>query len=66
MIQIIDKGHPTKSFVRYLCGYLIRKCLGRHTRDICENYARKHEELDDSSLLCYMKVYETNESPFGA
>ena len=26
--------------------------------NICDEYAKAHEELDDTSLLCYFRAYE--------
>lgn len=43
-----------------VCGYLIKKCLGIHTCDICTSYAKAHHELDDSSLFCHLRAYENS------
>lgn len=52
--------------LRYICGYLIRKCLKIHSCDICNNFATQHEELDETSIFCHLKAYENTErSTFG-
>jgi hypothetical protein len=43
---IVDFDYHTsdilqKKFERYICGYLIRKCLNVHTCSVCENYAHQ-------------------------
>jgi hypothetical protein len=43
-----------------------QKCLGRHSCPVCEEYAKLYQELDDSSLFCYPKAYQTSEVPFGS
>jgi hypothetical protein len=55
-----------QNFTRYVCGVLIKKCLGRHSCSVCEEYAKLYQELDDSSLFCYLKAYQTSEVPFGS
>lgn len=51
-----------KNSVRYICGYLIKKCLNIHSCDICKNFAYEHQELDETSLLSYFKAYETQDN----
>lgn len=48
-----------QNFTRYFCGYLIKKCLSKHCCDLCGTYAKAHENLDDSLLMCYFRAYET-------
>jgi hypothetical protein len=55
-----------QNFTRYVCGVLIKKCLGRHSCPVCEEDANLYQELDDSSLFCYLKAYQTSEVPFGS
>lgn len=47
-----------KNFIRYVCGYLLKKCLEKHQCEVCTNYAKAREELDDSSIYIYFKAYE--------
>jgi hypothetical protein len=47
-----------KNFARYICGYLIKKCLSVHTCDVCLTFAKGHDTLDDTTLFCYFKAYE--------
>nr|CAI5838074.1 unnamed protein product [Callosobruchus analis] len=51
-----------KNFTRYICGYLIKKCLSIHTCDVCEKYAREYQEVDETSLYCFLKAYQYTES----
>lgn len=54
------------NFIRYICGYLIKKCLGIHSCDVCESYGKSHYELDDTSIFCHFKAYEnSNAEIFG-
>jgi hypothetical protein len=55
-----------QNFTRHVCGLLIKKCFGRHSCPVCEEYAKLYQELDDSSLFCYLKAYQTSEVPFGS
>jgi hypothetical protein len=55
-----------QNLTRYVCGVLIKKCLGRHSCPVCEEDAKLYQELDDSSLFCYLKAYQTSEVPFGS
>lgn len=47
-----------QNFFKYVCGYLLKKGLDKHTCDICISYANTIYELDDSLLFCYLKAYE--------
>jgi hypothetical protein len=68
---IIDCDYQTsdilqKKFERYVCGYLIRKCLRVHTCSVCVDYSNSVKDLDDTTLFCYFKAYENAEmSTFG-
>lgn len=68
---VIDCDYHTsdivqKNFERYVCGYLIRKCLRIHTCSVCVDYANSVKDLDDTTLFCYFKAYEnTKMSTFG-
>lgn len=45
-----------KNSVRYICGYLICKCLSKHSCTVCEDYSIDHVELEDSAISCFFKV----------
>lgn len=50
-----------KNFVRYVCGYLLKKGLNLHSCEKCEQYSNAHQELDNTSLFCFFKAYENAE-----
>ena len=50
-----------KNFIRYICGYLLKKCLEIHSCIQCINYSKAHEELDETSLFCFLKAYKNTE-----
>ncbi|CAG9771830.1 unnamed protein product [Ceutorhynchus assimilis] len=50
-----------KNFVRYVCGYLLKKGLNLHCCEKCQQYSNAHQELDDTSLFCFFKAYENAE-----
>lgn len=47
-----------KNFIRYVCGYLLKKGLEIHSCDVCIQYSKAREELDDSSFFIFFKAYE--------
>lgn len=50
-----------QNVLRYVCGYLIKKCLNIHACDICNSYAKAHGELDDTSIFCHLRAYENRD-----
>lgn len=57
---------PDQNAFIYVCGYIMSKCLSKHSCDICINYAKTQKRLDPSFLLCFFKAYENAEkSMFG-
>jgi len=57
---------PEKNAFIYVCGFLMKKCIDKHSCEVCINYAKSQKKLDDSFLLCYFKAYENAEkSVFG-
>lgn len=67
----IDKDYKTcdllqKNFFRYISGYLISKCMRKHTCPVCHNYAKECDELEDTSLYSYLRAYHhTDANLFG-
>lgn len=64
-IDSVDYRHlplPEQNTFIYVCGYLMKKCIDRHSCDICINYAKSQKRIDDSFILCYFKAYENKES----
>lgn len=57
---------PEKNAFIYVCGFLMKKCIEKHTCSICIDYAKTQKKIDESFLLCYFKAYENAEkSTFG-
>lgn len=54
-----------KNFMRYVCGYLIKKSLSVHKCETCEQYAKSITELDDSTFYCYLRSYDNSTDTFG-
>ncbi|CAI6342991.1 unnamed protein product [Macrosiphum euphorbiae] len=52
---------PEKNAFIYVCGFLMKKCIEKHSCDICIQYAKSQNKLDESFLLCYFKAYENAE-----
>lgn len=51
---------------RYICGYLIRKCLQKHSCDTCIKYANSYTELNANTVYCFHRAYNsTEENLFG-
>lgn len=43
--------------LKYFAGDLINKCLTKHCCQVCEEYSKAHQDLDESSLFYYYKAY---------
>lgn len=54
-----------KNSIRYICGYLIGKCLKKHSCSLCESYSIHHVELEDSTISSFFRAYQNNTSFFG-
>lgn len=55
-----------KNSIRYICGYLIKKCLTVHSCEVCKQFANAHQELDETTILSHFKAYEnSSRSTFG-
>lgn len=68
-VVIVDYRYleiPEKNSFTYVCGYLMKKCLEKHTCQVCVDYAQYQKQLDQSFLLSFIKAYPTsNHSTFG-
>lgn len=50
----------------YVSGYFMKKCLEKHTCDVCLKYASSKTELDPSSIYSHFKAYvNRNRDTFG-
>lgn len=56
---------PEQNAFKYICGYLIDKCLRKHSCQICEQFATANKKLDESNIFIHFKAYDTDESTFG-
>jgi len=50
---------PAQNALTYVCGYLIKKCIEKHSCDIFLNYTKHQQQLDQSFLFTYFKSYKT-------
>jgi len=68
-VGTVDYRHleiPERNSFTYVCGYLMKKCLEKHTCQVCVDYAQYQKQLDQSFLLSFIKAYPTsNHSTFG-
>lgn len=61
-----ELNFPSQNALTYVCGYLIKKCFEKHSCDLCLNYAKQQQQLDQSFLFIYYKAYVTaDHSNFG-
>ncbi|KAJ3641856.1 hypothetical protein Zmor_028327 [Zophobas morio] len=56
---------PEQNAFKYVCGYLIHKCLQAHKCDVCTQFATVNQQLDDSNLFVHYKAYSNEYSLFG-
>lgn len=55
-----------ENFVRYICGYLLRKASKLHSCPICTQYENAHKELDETSMYIFFRAYQnTSNDVFG-
>lgn len=60
----LDLEH--KNAFSYVCGYLIKKCLDKHTCDVCLEYAQETKILNETNIYCHFRAYENiNMDTFG-
>jgi hypothetical protein len=61
-----EKDLPYENALHYDSGYLMKKCLDQHTCKNCQNYSTSFKELTSSTIMCYLKAFETrNKDLFG-
>lgn len=49
---------PENNSLSYICGYLLKKCVKKHSCSICLNYASNQNKIDKSFLSSYFKVHQ--------
>lgn len=57
-----DLTLPDQNSLTYVCGYLMKKCLEKHSCDVCINYAKFQQDLDQSFLFSHFKSYTNKEN----
>lgn len=62
----IELDLPEQNALNYVGGYLVRKCLERHDCELCQVYAKEHQDLSDEVFFSHFKAYENkNKDTFG-
>lgn len=46
---------------RYICGYLIRKCMKKHSCDTCVQFSKDYMEVSVNTAYCFHKDYDSTE-----
>lgn len=53
--------------IQYTCDFLMKKCLAKHTCDVCTLYATNQQHVEDRTLYSHFKAYTANtDKPFGS
>ena len=50
-----------RNALTYVCGYLLKKCLDKHTCEICLSFCKSQNHLDESFLFIHLKAYQTEQ-----
>ena len=61
----IEENLVSKNAITYVSGYLLKKCLEKHTCATCSGALTKQDLDSPNELLCYFKAYDTNKQQFG-
>ncbi|KAE9523295.1 hypothetical protein AGLY_016243 [Aphis glycines] len=57
-----DLTLPDQNSLTYVSGYLLKKCLEKHSCDVCINYAKFQQDLYKSFLFSHFKAYTKKEN----
>jgi len=49
-----------RNAVTYVCGYLLKKCLDKHTCEVCLSFTKSLDYLDESFLFPHLKAYQND------
>jgi len=53
--------------IQYICDFLIKKCLAKHSCNVCFLYATNQQHVNDETLYSHFKAYTGNiDTPFGS
>ena len=61
----IEENLVSKNAITYVCGYLLKKYLEKHTCATCSGALTKQDFDSPNELLCHFKAYDTNKQQFG-
>lgn len=49
----------------YVAGYILKKCLLQHSCHTCTNFQDSNSLINDETIFCRLKAYNTDNTPFG-
>ena len=61
----VDDGLIEVNATCYVAGYLLMKCLKKHTCQVCKDKLISNTLDDNRKLFCFLKAYDTDKSTFG-
>jgi len=47
---------PEKNAFIYVCEFLMKKCIEKHSCEVCINYAESQKKLDDFFTLLFQSI----------
>lgn len=47
-----------KNALTYVSGYLIKKCLEKHSCDTCLDFAKNQKSIDKAFIFTHLKAYQ--------
>lgn len=57
---------PESNALSWVAGYLLKKCLTKHSCDVCVTFSKNHKEVTSETILCHKKAYiNKNKDLFG-
>jgi hypothetical protein len=59
-----EKTFPEVNAFKYVCGYLIKKCLQIHSCKVCIEFGNDDAELDHPNLFIHFKAYNKKYNTF--
>ena len=64
---VFQKNILDLNALRYVCGYLIRKCILKHSCETCLQFSKQYTDIDKTSIYCHHRAYNPSlERPFGS
>lgn len=62
--EYINRKLPFQNGLSYVSGYLLHKCLGKHSCDVCVCYAKECETVSNNNYFAHFKAYCTDRNAF--